>query len=187
MHSSSIDALSKGFHSVPSTNSSTSLPLMLWPPRCQSTDASSVSTLTMRLLTVPFPWVPHWRRIQHQRKLCKASQAGEINTGICSSIPLPGAPAPSCPPSTTRAGKFASSINPALAISPTAEGPMYAGTVSRSTQLQSVILQAQSPLNLDSFQHYLDCHLDRQWSQRLLQGIREGVDIGYQGERKTVW
>ena len=64
---------------------------------------------------------------------------------------------------------------------------MSAGTISKSTQLQSVILQAQSPLNLDSFQHYLACHPDRQWSQGLLQGIYKGVDIGYQGERKTVW
>ena len=54
-------------------------------------------------------------------------------------------------------------------------------------QLQSVILQAQSLLNLDSFQCYLACHLDRQWSQNLLQGIHKGVDIGYQGERKTEW
>ena len=64
---------------------------------------------------------------------------------------------------------------------------MSAGTVSRSTQLQSVILQAQSTLNLDSFQCYLACHPDRQWSERLLQGIHKGVDIGFQGERKTVW
>ena len=42
-------------------------------------------------------------------------------------------------------------------------------------------------LNLDSFQHYLACHLDRQWSQSLLWGICKGVDIGFQGERKTVW
>ena len=64
---------------------------------------------------------------------------------------------------------------------------MCAGTVSRTTQLQNVILQTQSPLNLDSFQHYLACHLDRQWSQSLLRGICKGVDIGFQGERKTVW
>ena len=64
---------------------------------------------------------------------------------------------------------------------------MCAGTVSRTTQLQNVILQAQSPLNLDSFQCYLVCHPDRQWSQSLLQGICKGVDIGFQGERKTVW
>ena len=64
---------------------------------------------------------------------------------------------------------------------------MCAATVSRTTQLQNVILQAQSPLNLDSFQHYLACHPDRQWSQSLLQGTCEGVDIGFQGERKTVW
>ena len=186
MHSSGIDALFRASHSVPSINSSTSLPLMLWLPKCQPADASGVSTSTMRLLTVPFPWGPHWRRIQHQRQLHKASQAGEINTGICSSILSPGAPAPNCPPSITRAGKFASSISPAPAIFPTAEGPMCAGAVSRNTQLQSVVLQGQSPLNLDSFQCYLACHLDRQWSQSLLQGICKGVDMGYQGKRKTV-
>ena len=48
-------------------------------------------------------------------------------------------------------------------------------------------LQAQLPLNLDSFQHYLACHPGRQWSQSLLWGIHKGVDIGFQGERKTVW
>ena len=64
---------------------------------------------------------------------------------------------------------------------------MYAGTVSRSTQLQSIVLQAQSPLNLDSFECYLAFHPDRQWSQSLLQVIHEGVDIGYQGGRKIVW
>ena len=44
-------------------------------------------------------------------------------------------------------------------------------------------------LNLDSFQCYLACHLDRQWSQTLLRGICKGMamDIGFQGERKTVW
>ena len=50
--------------------------------------------------------------------------------------------------------------------------------------LQNVILQAQSPLNLDSFSCYLACHPNRQWSDSLLQGIHEGVDIGYQGVRK---
>ena len=64
---------------------------------------------------------------------------------------------------------------------------MSAGIVSRSTQLQSVVLQVQLPLNLDNFKHYLACHPDRQWSESLLQGICEGVDIGYQGDRKTVW
>ena len=64
---------------------------------------------------------------------------------------------------------------------------MCAGTVSRTTQFQNVILQAQSPLNLDSFQHYLACHPDRQWSQSLWWGICKGVDIGFQGERKTIW
>ena len=44
------------------------------------------------------------------------------------------------------------------------------------------------PLNLDSFQHYLACHPDRQWSHSLLWGICKGVDHWFtQGERKTVW
>ena len=64
---------------------------------------------------------------------------------------------------------------------------MSASIVSRSTQLQSVILQVQWPLNLDSFWCYVACHPDRQWNKSLLQGIHEGVDIGYQGKRKTVW
>ena len=83
--------------------------------------------------------------------------------------------------------KSAFSISQAPAASPTAEGPMCAGTVSRTTLLQHVILQAQSSLNLDSFQCYLACHPDRQWSESLLWGICKGVDIGFQGKRKTVW
>ena len=64
---------------------------------------------------------------------------------------------------------------------------MSAGIVSRTTQLQNVILQAQSPLNHNSFSRYLACHPYRQWSDSLLWGICKGVDIGYQGIRKTVW
>ena len=94
---------------------------------------------------------------------------------------------PNCVPSTTRAEKSVWSSSQSPAVSPNVEGPTCAGTVSRTTQLQNVILQAQSPLNLDSFQHYLACHPDREWSQSLLQGICEGVDIGYQDERKTAW
>ena len=88
---------------------------------------------------------------------------------------------------TTKAEKSASSSSQHHAISPTANGPMSAGIVSRNTLLQNVILQAQSPLNLDSFRHYLACHPDRQWSDSLLRDIHEGMDIGYQGVRKTVW
>ena len=146
---------------------------MLWLLRSLPADASNVKDSTMRLSTVPFLWGPHWRKIQHQRKLLKASQAGEINRGTCSSIPSPGTLVPSCPLSSIRAGKSALSINQTHIPSPTAERPTSVGTVSSSTHLQSVILQAWSPLNLDSFQCYLACHLDRQWSQGLLQGILE--------------
>ena len=140
----------------------------------------------MRSSIATFPWGPHRRRIQWQRRLLKASRAGEL-TVSSSSAPAPGAVAPTSLLSTIRAEKSALSISQAPAASPTAEGLMCAGTVSRTTLLQNVILQAQPPLNLDSFQHYLACHLDRQWSESLLRGIGEGVDIGFQGERKTVW
>ena len=56
--------------------------------------------------------------------------------------------------------RSASSTSPTHAPSPTGEGPMSAGTVSRSTQLQSVVLQVQPPVNLDKFKHYLACHLE---------------------------
>ena len=88
---------------------------------------------------------------------------------------------------TIKAEKSALSTSWHLAPSPTAEGPTSASIVSRSTQLWSVILQAQLPLNHDSFSHYLACHPDRQWRDSLLRGIRKGVDIGFQGIRKTVW
>ena len=45
----------------------------------------------------------------------------------------------------------------------------------------------QLPLNLDNFKHYLACHPDKLWSGSLLQGICEGVDIGFQGDRQTIW
>ena len=186
MHSSDINVPSRASHSVPSISSSMLKSSMLQQLRWQCSDASSASTLTMRSSTIPFPWGPHWRRIQLWRWLLKASRAGE-HTDNSSSTPLPGVPAPNCLLSTTRAGKSALSSNQVPAASPPAEGPMCAGTIGRTTQLQNVILQAQLPLNLDSFQHYLACHLDRQQSQSLLWGIHEGVDIGFQGERKTVW
>ena len=140
----------------------------------------------MRSLIAPFPWGPHWRRIQWQRRLLKASRARE-SISSSSSTPAGGAIAPNSHPSIIRAEKSALSTSWAPAASPTAEEPMCAGTVSRTTLLQNVILQAQSPLNLDSFQCYLNCHWDRQWSDSLLWGICKGVDIGFQGERKTVW
>ena len=99
----------------------------------------------------------------------------------------PGGQAHTCHLSSTKAGKSASSTSPTHTPSPTADMPMSGVTVSRSNQLWSVILQVQLPLNLNNFQHYLACHPDRQWSESLLWGICKGVDIGYQGDRKTVW
>ena len=116
----------------------------------------------------------------------KASRAGETSI-ISNSTPATEARALNFQQCTIKAEKSSLSISRHLAPSPTAEGPMSAGIVSRSTQLQNVILQAQSPLNHDSFSCYLACHPNRQWSDSLLQGIHKGVDIGYQGIRKTVW
>ena len=186
MSSFGTNVQSKAFRSVPLINNYMSLPSMPQQLRSWHADASNISTLIMRSLTVPFPRGPHWRRIWLQRRLLRASRAGE-HTDNSSSTLAPGALVPSSLPSTTRAGRSTLSISQVPTASPTAEGLICAGTVSRTTQLQNVILQAQSPLNLDSFQCYPACHPDRQWSQSLLQGIHKGVDIGFQGKKKTVW
>ena len=142
MHSSIINVQFRASHSVPLISSSMSQPSMLQQLRSQHADASSASTSIMRSSTVPFPWGPCWGRIQLQRRLLKASRAGE-HTDNNSSIPAPGAPAPNCLPSTTRTGRSALNSNQVPAASPTAEGSMCAGTVSKTTQLQNVILQVQ--------------------------------------------
>ena len=159
---------------------------MLQQPRQWLIGASTVNDTTTRSSTAPFPWGPHWRRRRRLRRQHRASRAGETSVHN-NSAPATEAWARNSPQCTIKAEKSASSTSRHPAPSLTAEGPMYAGTVSRSTQLQNVILQAQSPLNHDSFSHYLACHPDRQWSESLLRGICEGVDIGYQGIRKTVW
>ena len=160
---------------------------MLQWPRCLPIEVSDANALTTRSLIAPFPWGSCWRRIWHQRRLLKTSRAWEPTRDTSSSTPSPGTQAPNCLLSSTKAGRSASSTSPTCAPSPTAEGSMYAGIVSRGTQLWSVILEVQSPLNLDNCKHYLACHPDRQWSESLLQGIWEGVNIGYQGDRKMVW
>ena len=159
---------------------------MLQQPRQRLIGASTVNDTTMRSSIAPFPWGPHWRRRQWLRRQLKASRAGEISVSN-HSIPATEAQALNSQQCTIKAEKSALSTSRHLAPSPTAEGPMSASIVSRSTQLRSVILQAQSPLNHDSFSRYLACHPNRQWRDSLLQGICEGVDIGFQGIRKTVW
>ena len=154
MHSSATNVPSKASHSAPLISSSTSQLLTLQQLRCQHADASSASALTMRSSTVTFPWGPCWRRIWLQRRLLKASRARECTDNNSSTPPL-GAPAPNCLLSTTRAGRSVLSSSQVPAASPAAEGPTCAGTVSRTTQLHNVILQAQLLLNLGSFQHYL--------------------------------
>ena len=159
---------------------------MLRQPRQWLIGASTVNNTTTRSLTAPFPRGPHWRRRRRLRRQHRTSQAGETSIHN-NSTPATGAQALNFPRCTIKAEKSALSTSRHPAPSLTAEGPMSAGTVSRSTQLQNVVLQAQSPLNHDSFSRYLACHPDRQWSESLLWGICKGVDIGYQGVRKTVW
>ena len=117
----------------------------------------------------------------------KASRARKSTRDTSSSIPSPRAQAPNSQLSFTKVGRSASNTSTTHAPSTTAEEPISAGIVSRSTQLQSVVLQMHLPLNLNSFKHYLACHPDRWWNESLLQGICKVVDIGYQGDRKTIW
>ena len=63
---------------------------------------------------------------------------------------------------------------------------MSAATVSRSTLLSDVVLVAQSPLHLDNFCKYLANHPDQAWCSKLLKGIKQGMDIGFEGERTSI-
>ena len=119
--------------------------------------------------------------------LLKASRAGQPIRDTSSSAPSSRDQGLNCHLSSTKAWRSASSTSPTHAPSPTVDWSMSAGIVARNTQLWSVILQAQSPHNVNNFNHYLACHPDRQWSESLLQGIHERLDIGYQGDRKMVW
>ena len=144
MLSSAINVPSRASHSAPLISSSTLRLSTLQQLGCQRADASGASTLTMRSSTVNFPRCPIGEGSGYEGRLLKASRTGEC-TDNSSSTPLPGVQAPNCPLSTTRARRSALSSNQVPAASPAAEGPMCAGTVSRTTQLQNVILQAQSP------------------------------------------
>ena len=68
------------------------------------------------------------------------------------------------------------------AHSPTANEHMSVTTVSRSILLPDVVLVAQSPLYLNNFNKYLANHPDQVWCSKLLQGIENGVNIGFEGE-----
>ena len=187
MHDSIINVPCRGFPSVPLIKQLYMTMLDATAAKVSAHRCFRYQCFDHEVIDCPFPLGACWRRIQHQRRLLKASRAGEPTRDTSSSAPSPGAQAPNCQLSSTKVGRSASSTSPTHAPSPTAEVPMSAGTVSRNTQLWSVVLQEQLPLNLNNFKHYLACHPDRQWSESLLQGIQEGVDIGYQGNRKTVW
>ena len=60
-------------------------------------------------------------------------------------------------------------------------------TVSRSTLLPNVVLVAQSPLHLNCFCKYLANRPDQAWCTKLLQGIKCCIDIGFKGERTSMF
>ena len=70
--------------------------------------------------------------------------------------------------------------------SPVVNGPMSTTTVSRSTLLPDVVLMAQTPLHLNNFHKYLANHPDEVWCSRLLKGIEQGMDIGFEGKRTNI-
>ena len=69
---------------------------------------------------------------------------------------------------------------------PIANEHMSVIIVSRSTLLPHVVLVAQSPLHLSNFCKYLASHLDQAWCTRLLQSIKCGLNIGFEGKRMSV-
>ena len=70
--------------------------------------------------------------------------------------------------------------------SPIASRPTSATTASRSTLLPNVVLVAQSPLHLNNFCKYLANHPDQAWCSKLLKGIEQGMDIGFEGKRTSI-
>ena len=70
--------------------------------------------------------------------------------------------------------------------SPIANRLISAATVSKSTLLPNVVLVAQSPLHLNNFCKYLANHPDQVWCSKLLKGIEQGMDIGFEGERTSI-
>ena len=70
--------------------------------------------------------------------------------------------------------------------SPIANGPTSATTVSRSTMLPDLVLVAQSPLHLNNFCKYLANHPDQAWCRKLLKGIEQSMDIGFEGKRTSI-
>ena len=69
---------------------------------------------------------------------------------------------------------------------PIANGSTSAATVSRNTLLPNVVLVAQSPLHLNNFCKYLPNHPDQAWCSKLLKGIEQGMDIGFEGKRTSI-
>ena len=70
--------------------------------------------------------------------------------------------------------------------SPVANRLTSATTVSRSTLLPDAVLVAQSPLHLSNFCKYLANHPDQVWCSKLLKGIEQGMDIGFEHERTSI-
>ena len=72
------------------------------------------------------------------------------------------------------------------AHSPIANKHTSVTTVSWSTLLPNVVLVTQSLLHFNNFHKYLAYHPDQAWCSKLLQGIECGVNIGFEGERKSM-
>ena len=96
------------------------------------------------VIDCPFPLGAPLEKDPAMKKAGQGQQGLGNSTDNSSSTPLPGVQVPNCLLSTTRAGRCALSSNQVPAASPAVEGLMCAGTVSRTTQLQNVILQVQS-------------------------------------------
>ncbi len=65
----------------------------------------------------------------------------------------------------------------------------YVGSLCHSPSAAtqgSVIARARSPLNYAYFEKHLIDHPDRQFVDFILKGIRQGVDIGYQGQWRSL-
>ena len=163
-------------HSMSSTTTCSSQSWMLLSLRHQPSSASIAAHLSMRSWSALFPSCSPWRR-SHIRLTPIASRALKPSPSISSRPCI----APVYHEGREICIKFQSDQCRLLhAVRLTS-----AATVSRTTQLLSVVLQPQCLLNAHKFEQYLMHHADHGWCAKPFESIYKGFNMGHIGVRKS--
>ena len=113
----------------------------------------------------PFPRPPHWRKIRKRKRLQQWRKNG-----------------------TTWVQRDAIAFNRATVASRTVKVPRCvdsAGALSRYTDVGSIIT-IKSPLHLGAWERGLKLHPDESFVEYILDGIKHGVSINYEGPWESV-